>query len=187
MFAYCNNNPVIFADQYGFSLHATTTRINDGGSGYTRFPPIPVPIDPVTFGDALSGVADWVGEKVDELMDAISKSFARAKTANYNSEREDHHIVAENATKAAPARAILEEVLPGGVENPINHIYIKTGLHRRIHRNIYYEDIVNTTIVVAYQTAGGNQAQATANVSTALIMLAGVMQRWMLQRPIDGG
>ena len=168
MFAYCNNNPVIFADQNGFSLHATTVRINDGGAGHARFSlPIPIPVAPEADGESLE-------ENVGKLKDAITKSFARAKRT-YDGEREDHHIVAENSTKAAPARAILEEVLTDGVNNPINHILIKKGLHKRIHRSIYYEDIVNATIVAAYQSAGGNKEQATVRVSAALYMLAVVI------------
>ena len=31
MFAYCNNNPVLFADSLGFAPNSTTVAINDGG------------------------------------------------------------------------------------------------------------------------------------------------------------
>ena len=171
MFAYCNNNPIAYVDPSGFSLSATTVRIDDGGSGHARFPfPIPIPVDPETARESFE-------ENVGKLKDAITESFARAKRT-YDGQREDHHIVAENSTRAAPARAILEEVLTDGVNNPINHILIKKGLHKRIHRSIYYEDIVNATIVAAYQSAGGNKELATINVYAALRMLADII--WKL-------
>ena len=172
MFAYCNNNPIAYVDPSGFSLSATTVRIDDGGPGCIRFsPPIPIPVDPTDIRDTLSGL----GDKVDELTEAIAKSFARAKKPDDNLQTEDHHIVAQKASKAAPARRILEEVIPDGVENPMNHIIIKKGLHKRLHRNIYYEDIVNTVIISAYHAAGGDKAQATENVSVALGILAEII------------
>ena len=35
MFAYCNNNPVVFSDESGFALRSNTKNINDGGGTQT--------------------------------------------------------------------------------------------------------------------------------------------------------
>ena len=46
-------------------------------------------------------------------------------------------------------------------------IVTATGLHRRLHTNLYYE-MVDIIIVSAYNSAGGDREQQIENVTSAL-------------------
>jgi hypothetical protein len=180
MFAYCGNNTVNNADPSGYASWGTNTvAIRDGyGGGQASIggtsqsgsiiviPPIPGSLRPI---------GDWLKSKTDELWDAISKSFARAIPRNYVSPQEEHHIVAKKAFNAKKSAEILWIVFPNdGVENPLNKVYIKTGLHRRIHRKLYYA-ITNQVIIDAYNAADGNKEEQIGNVTCALNILRGII------------
>ena len=62
-------------------------------------------------------------------------------------------LVAKKAHNDKYAADILWEVLPYGVENSKNKLYIKTGLHRRLHTNAYY-GWANSVVISAYKAAG---------------------------------
>ena len=102
-----------------------------------------------------------------EIEEKLTKSLAVAASRTYRTDFEEHHIAAKSAFKAREAATILNEVLPGGVEDPLNKVMLKTSVHRRIHTNVYYS-AVNWLIVKAYQDAGDNPAQQYSNVVSTL-------------------
>ena len=97
----------------------------------------------------------------------MSQSLSLASQREYRSEYEEHHIAARKAAKASEAASILNEVLPGGVEDPLNKVMLKTSVHRRVHTNIYYS-VVNYMVVIAYDTAAGDSKKQYTNVVSVL-------------------
>jgi len=86
-----------------------------------------------------------------------------------------HHIVAQTARKAQLARDVLKRV-GIGVNHKRNLVSIKTGLHRRLHTNKYYEtinDIMNSAYSKKYSYST-NQLR----VFTALDLI----KAWLLSK-----
>ena len=104
------------------------------------------------------------------------KAKVDAKTENnYQPDKHEHHIVPKRAKKAAPARAILNEIYPEmGVEEPINKVLLDAKTHQFVHTNLYY-GMVNYAIVTAYYAPAENKLQQEQNVNTALLLLRGLL------------
>ena len=84
------------------------------------------------------------------LSKSISKSISKVRTRpRYRKRNELHHIVAKAHRSAAPARGHLQLA---GLNTSIreNLVWLKTGLHRRLHRNEYF-GIVNRAVCGAYE------------------------------------
>ena len=175
MFAYCNNNSVNYSDSTGQLPIRNTVYINDGGSSYyggsfsssSGIPIVPPIIDIEEILESTATTITAISEIAEELWDSVAKSFARSVPRTYKSSQEEHHLVAKAASGAKQAAAILNEVLPGGVENPLNKMYIKTGLHRRLHTNLYYT-ITNQIVISAYMKAGDDKMTQRSYVIAAL-------------------
>ena len=170
MFAYCGNNPTFSHDPTGTATalaDPNATYFEDvlpGGGGGA------ILLGGITIGVATGYAITSFG---DALWDRISRSYARAAKRTYRSPEEVHHLVAREALNAAPAAAILDELLPDGVENPINKMSIKTGLHRRLHTNLYY-GIANAMVITAYYSSE-EPAQQQMNVVVVLGLLRGIV------------
>lgn len=76
-------------------------------------------------------------------------------------------MLQKKAKNAAQAARILNEVLPKGVEDEQNKVWISTDVHRRIHTRLYYA-LVNEIIIVAYASANGDKQKEKSNVIAAL-------------------
>ena len=170
MFAYCNNNPVYFYDETGMSASMVANpnvsyyEDTSGGGGGG------VVLATIALGKS---IVTNVSAFVDYLWDSISQSYARTTSRTYQSPTEVHHVVAKKAWNAAPAAAILNQILPNGVENPINKISIKTGLHRRLHTHLYY-GIANAIVIHAYYSSN-DPIKQQQNVVVALGVLRGIV------------
>ena len=117
----------------------------------------------------------YISRLVDkEIEEKLSKSLSVATTRTYRTDFEEHHIAAKSAFKAKEAAAILNAVLPGGVEDPLNKVMLKTSVHRRIHTNLYYS-VVNCLIVKAYYDAGDDPNKQYNNVVSTLETLHGFL------------
>ena len=175
MFAYCGNNPVAYTDPSGHiyvssikgdQFYTLADDLGGGGGG------IPIPFV-ITFplieaiATGAENAAEWVESKWAAITEAMALSLARARTRGYRSEYEEHHIAARMSRNATQAANILNSVLPGGVENPLNKVMVKTSIHRRIHTNLYY-NLVNRYIIAAYEGADGDPRQQYTNVVAAL-------------------
>ena len=112
---------------------------------------------------------------MQEIEKQLTKSLAKAAQREYRSEYEEHHITAKQAFRAAEAAGILNEILPGGVENPLNKVNLKTSVHRRIHNNVYYS-LVNILVIEAYNSAAGDRQKQYDNVATVLGALRGFLE-----------
>ena len=106
-----------------------------------------------------------LASKFNEVTQTVAKSFEKAKTKQYRVPTEVHHIVAQSAPKAYLARGILTDV-GISVNSLFNLVPLKTGLHRRLHTDIYY-GYVNAVISAAYHR-GGDRTQQKQNVINAL-------------------
>ena len=161
MFAYCNNNPITYCDDNGNARISAVKEtcyapLDGGGSGA---------IIGVSVGVGLSiALVDWLETLIQEKM---ALSLSKAKQTNYKTDYEEHHIAAKKAKNAAQAARILNEVLPKGVEDEQNKVWISTDVHRRIHTRLYYA-LVNEIIIVAYASANGDKQKEKSNVIAAL-------------------
>ena len=181
MCVYCLNNPVNLHDPNGMYNYAlcgindqfTTETLLGGGSGSGAGIVAgagSVLISYAAFDTVVGGItahSDWLDELIDTIIDKLSKSLARSGRTKYGSEFEEHHIAAKKAFNAKQAANILEQVLPGGVEDPLNKVMLKTSVHRRIHTKEYYI-LVNYAIIVAYNSANGNPQKQAGNVNSVL-------------------
>lgn len=178
MFAYCLNNPILFADPEGTNPYAsyiaykTCAEQFGGGSVYIVVGlGVAAAAATPSFIDALSNTLDdineWIDEQKQAIVDKLEASLTSAKQREYKTEYEIHHITARKSSNAAAAAAILNRVLPGGVEDPLNKVPVKTSVHRRIHTNEYYA-LANYLVISAYQQANGDPSQQYSNVVTVL-------------------
>ena len=112
--------------------------------------------------------------KAKIIYDSVCSSIAKVGSLLYNHSTEVHHIVAKKASNAKYARKILDNV-DIGYDSNYNLVRIKTGLHRRLHTNVYY-GWANSVIIKAYNSAGNNYARQRSNVLTALSTLKAYIQ-----------
>ena len=62
-----------------------------------------------------------------------------------------------------------------GINSDKNLITIKTGLHRRLHTDLYY-GWANSVVISAYNSANGNRALQRSNVEAALNTIRGFIK-----------
>ena len=91
----------------------------------------------------------------DYLRDAakvkIDKSLAKVKVIPwYKGQKQWHHIIAKKAQRASVARNIWVNELGMNINSEVNLVYIKRGLHQRLHNTLYYA-WVNNVITSAYE------------------------------------
>ena len=168
MFAYCLNNPVLYSDSSGsyacvlsrdascFDAHPA-----GGGGAIVGFYLIEAVLD------ATSTAQEWIDDQKEAIRGKLTLSLSKAKPRQYRTEYEEHHLVARKSPNAARAASILNKVLPGGVEDPLNKVLVKTSVHRRLHTNLYYT-FANNLVIGAYLHADGNIQQQHSNVIAAL-------------------
>ncbi len=190
LYVYCLNNPVISSDSTGKSVTLTIMGITFTIKGiialvgfitasilaisYVTSPQFRQNWNQMCIGavDALSrGVSSSIqlaSSQAKTIAKKIGDSFAKTKTRpKYRKSHEVHHLVAKAAPNASYAAKILRSVLPKGVEDSANKLLIKTGLHHRIHTNLYY-GWANSVVISAYNSAKGNKAKQKTNVYAAL-------------------
>ncbi len=118
--------------------------------------------------------AKRLSNRAKSIYNGVCSSLARAKSLKYKHSTENHHIVAKRAHNAKYARAILDIV---GIDynSEKNLVRIKTGLHRRLHTDVYY-GWANSVVIKAYNLAGGSYEKKYLNVSNALKTLKGFIR-----------
>jgi len=168
MFAYCYNNPVNMVDQDGeepiyytmlgilfiiISVYATYVTIKYLTSFYTRWNSV-ISFDTYSLGRTLNGIAGTayrIAQKARDVAAGIKASFAKVKTLarpKYRTLRERHHVVAKGDHRVKEVRDILSDVGINYKTSSQNLIWLKTGLHRRVHTNRYYA-MVNQMVINA--------------------------------------
>ena len=191
MFAYCLNNPAIFSDDAGTIAFvddliflggvvcctlifgaAIAPVAWDAAVAVTDYIVGAVNEQLEVFGDIYDNVSGAITEYIsqrEQISNSIPKDIDQGKTKKYQNNYEWHHIVAQRAPNAKYAQMILDSV---GVKiNSIeNLVHIKTGLHRKLHTNIYY-GFVNSVIISAYRDGSGTIEERKARVLNALKFL----------------
>jgi len=110
--------------------------------------------------------AVWANTVTQSVLDSFAKT---KKQPDYKNKTELHHIVAKKSLNAHLARTALKGV-GYSVDDDVNLIRLKTGLHKRLHTNLYYE-FANALVYQSYYAASGNPAQQKANVDATLGVL----------------
>lgn len=123
-----------------------------------------------SIGDLTVSFVEELSAQAKTIAQSIADSFARTKVKpKYRKDTEVHHIVAKKAKNASKAREIINRV-GIGYESPLNKITIKTGLHRRIHTDVYY-GWANSVVISAYNAADPIKSKQKKNVLKALDLL----------------
>ncbi len=186
LYAYCENDPVNCVDPTGRAL-ATATVVTAGVALAGLF----LAAFSLTTGfkmawenamlTVITGLQDglrnirgltdtfisWASRKAKVVWKSVSMSMEKVVTIpNYRKTSELHHMVAKRAHNAKRAADILEDV-GLGVNHFENLILLKTGLHRRIHTDVYY-GWANSMVISAFEAAQGNLSKQESNVKTAL-------------------
>ena len=164
MFAYCNNNPTNRVDHLGERSVAYEGDLAGYGGGCSA-----------GLLDLIISTCVATTTVIDTYRYRI-KAKVDTKTENtYQPDKHDHHFVPKTAKKAAPARAILNEIYPEmGVEEPINKVLLDAKIHQFVHTNLYY-GMVNYAMITAYYAPAENKLQQEQNVNTALLLLRGLL------------
>ena len=188
MFAYCLNNPAIFSDDAGTIAFiddliflggvvcctlifgaAIAPVAWDAAVAVTDYIVGAVNEQLEVFGDIYDNVSGVITEYIsqrEQISNSIPKDIDQGKTKKYQNNYEWHHIVAQRAPNAKYARMILESV-GLDVNSEYNLVHIKTGLHRKLHTNIYY-GFVNSVILSAYGNGSGTLEEKKARILNAL-------------------
>ena len=197
LFTYCANNPVVYKDSNGECVTIAIAGVTLGVKGllalvglitaasfataYVADPNFRKAWDETcenlidSLGRGLSNAISWSKAKVKAIEKSIGDSFAKTKTIKkYKKDTEVHHIVAKMAHNAEQARNVLRSV-GLNVESNLNKVSIKTGLHRRLHTNMYY-GWANSVVISAYDAAKGNKAKQKTNVENALSQIKKLLQ-----------
>lgn len=177
MFAYCLNNPVVFIDSTG--TYTTVRRLFEYnciealagcGAGIASLT-ISITITEKLVSSLTTAIAYGIEKQKEEIQNKLVVSLEKVTTPKqYKTEYEMHHISAKKAPNAAEASVILEELLPGGIDDPLNLVAVKTSVHRRLHTNLYYT-LANQLIISAYNEAAGNPEKQFENVVGSLLGL----------------
>ena len=141
MFAYCLNSPVCSKDSNGnFAITITSSTAITIAVVFVVF----VVFCMVAY-KSYPALKSATGAIYDSVSSSVSKASANVKTkvaAKRKIRDEDprvHHIVAQNAKIAAPAREILVSVGIDPRKDPLNLITIPQGLHKGLHTTKYYK------------------------------------------------
>ena len=109
-----------------------------------------------TFGLAYYYTTKW-SSTIRTIVKKLATSFAKAKTMPKKGKNEWHHIIAKKESRALPARWRWLS-LGYNINDLQNLVYLKYGLHRRLHTNEYYS-LVNEFVSRAYDNAPNNSVR----------------------------
>ncbi len=194
LFAYCLNNPELYADPSGkfvltiLGVTLTAKAVATILTGIFVVTATVVVLSPDfqenwntmcdeiagtisnglrDLGDKIGQSLGWIKSKAKSIAQSIGDSFVKVKEKpRYKTDYELHHLVAKMARNAGYARTILRSV-GIGVNDKENLQLIKTGLHRRLHTDTYY-GWSNSVVISAYESANGNSDLQKSNVLSAL-------------------
>ena len=196
MFAYCNNNPVVYSDYTGDESVAAILSIGYFIKALATVAVITIAVYYIAItagpyivkqiGVICENIGNLINERIaqidegmqqfarlfDELYERfvarLSISYAGVSRGQLNTNTEVHHIVAQGDYRARRARGILNAV-GIKVNNSINLIPLKSHFHRRLHSNAYY-NWVDKVITSAYYS-GDSYAERQRNVMEALNLI----------------
>ena len=153
MFAYCGNNPVLRTDQAGKlwlvdDLFCAVVAVVVVVVVVVLIPPPPVEQSLKLPTPQISSTINRreIETEITETLNHKLETATRSDSEKYHI----HHIVAQNASAAAPARKILNElgIDINGIENTVP---LRQEVHQRLHTSNYYM-YVNAAIENAYRS-----------------------------------
>lgn len=188
-YAYCSNNPINYVDYEG---HSGTITYYCLAIAFVGFVALVAYFALVNFmqlwkdyyapaiSRVIGGLID-IGSRITssiasdvynsaEQVSLYIGSRIRAYEADpaYKSSHEVHHIVAQTASAAQPARDKLQAI-GMSVHDSANLVSLRTGMHKHLHTPIYY-NFVNMYIVNAYNAAPGRESSAIYQALSQLRM-----------------
>ena len=168
MWAYCLNNPVVFSDNIGQSVTicilGVTVSLAQLIVGALI---VTASIDLLINGERSlpARLSDKIVDALATVVSTVAEKVEAAKPRKYRSNTEEHHIVAKKSPKSIIARKCFDDV-GLSVEDKFNKVPVKTGIHRRLHTNVYY-GLINTGVLIAY--ALGRDRDSKANNIKAFV------------------
>lgn len=188
-YAYCNNNPINFVDYTG---HSATITYYCLAIAFVGILALVAYFQLVNFMELwrnyfakdlsrlVSGllnissrITSAIASSVYGIADSVSlyiadKIRAYASDPAFKSSHEVHHIVAQTAAAAKPARDKLEAI-GMSVHDSANLVALRTGMHKHLHTPVYY-NFVNMYIVNAYNASPGRESSAIRQALNQLRM-----------------
>ena len=170
LFAYCENNPVNNSDPTGkFTLILGTGIVITLSVKQVIALVVTLfyLLDPAT-RQAVNGAIIWfltsakslVNDAVKRIAKSVEKARAKAKTTKTHI----HHIVAQKASRAKPARDIYQKTLKLNINSKLNCVRLNARFHNHLHTNLYF-DLVNLLVV-----RGFNKYRKSGVVAAVCIM-----------------
>ena len=188
LYAYCANNPVNYVDPSG---HAALPIVMYGTTIFL----VTICYYTTTkdFQKSWQSAVDSIQRKYKsvsrstknswkKLCKGVMASFARVKKKpKYKSNTEDHHIVAKHHRSAQAARNYYVNKTDHEIDDSRNRIRLKTGLHKRLHRKVYFA-LVNDRLKNAYKK-GKNKDEKTEKVDSAVGRLKAALKALNAKAP----
>ena len=153
MFAYCNNNPIVYTDTSGTSLHPSQAYYNDGSRGnFGQFTAGAVAVGSIVLGmkELAQSAATYLSNtysKVKKEVYDYAKSLIDATASMYdNKQPRIHHIVPqgnfsnrsrETQRKVFEMQQILTDVGIDYRNDPQNLLILSHGYHKSLHTDEY--------------------------------------------------
>ena len=188
MFAYCLNNPINSSDPSGeiagiddaavavcvgivVILVYFFAPVSEKGSvfsvtGQNAIDAYSVITRQNSFGFSADNSVSIPSAKPQIISDYVEERATPYIIEKYKERRHIHHIVAQRARQAEPARRILRCV-GIAINDSENTVGLSQAVHMFLHTNVYY-NWVNYCITSAYIRANGNYTLARRNVIIAL-------------------
>lgn len=203
MFAYCNNNPIMFIDPEGTNTDThqplglpefflalfmvfkelmvfagISTGILISIAVINEFAAyVDVCIDNL-FNDLKTHINSKLSKLEDDfqkVMDDLIEKFKKIKKKkNYKTQTEKHHICAKGAKRALKAKQVLYDI-GSSPDQWINLIDLYTVVHRHLHTNAYYA-VTNTIVVTAFEV-GDTDEEKTLYVLLAIFSLRAFLEK----------
>ena len=188
LYAYCANNPVNYVDPSG---HAALPIVMYGTTIFL----VTICYYTTTkdFQKSWQSAVDSIQRKYKsvsrstknswkKLCKGVMASFVRVKKKpKYKSNTEDHHIVAKHHRSAQAARNYYVNKTDHEIDDSRNRIRLKTGLHKRLHRKVYFA-LVNDRLKNAYKK-GKNKDEKTEKVDSAVGRLKAALKALNAKAP----
>ena len=163
LFTYCENGPVNKEDKDGCASQTVSKQgiINYLFAiitiyGITSYKALTVITEAIVkllsyFVNGVEYTIKGIYSKVEAVVRHLRDTITTWK--NYKYKSNVHHIVAQSAAAAAPARRIIWRVYKKtGTGARINKVKLHTAIHAHLHTMVYYS-LINTLILGAYYSA----------------------------------
>lgn len=172
LYSYCNNNPIMLSDQFGyeaitltfsalFMVFACVIALVVVSFLVTKI------IDEVvkTFKPYYYNISSTLTQTKNDFYDLVKKFKKEALLAfgEYvlsiwmwwvdNGKQEYHHIIARTSSKCSAARELFVVTYKYNINDEANMVWLKYRLHKHLHTNAYYS-AVNAYTVLGNELGG---------------------------------